>query len=324
MGTSAAALTAILLTERSVPSDAPPLSAAEFWPLVHRVGVDELPEKGLAQPLDLGRSRVIDQARVDALLARSTAMAFELDRLAQSGITVLSALDGNYPDRLRRRLGDAAPPLLYVAGDPALFTREALAIVGSRGVSSRAAEVARHAARRAVGERLAVVSGGASGVDQLAMSSAWDAGGVVIGVLSEGLDRPLRLRENRTAVLEDRALLCSPYRPSAGFSVGNAMARNKLVYAQSTVAFVVATDEGSGGTWAGATEALKKRFVPVAVWMGVDSGPGNAALVERGARAVYALDDLVDLLAARETISGDTASAAPAPTATQLGLDLSP
>jgi predicted Rossmann fold nucleotide-binding protein DprA/Smf involved in DNA uptake len=191
-------------------------------------------------------------------------------------------------------------------------------------VSPAAAEVARHAARCAVGEGLAVVSGGARGVDKLAMSSAWDAGGVVIGVLSEGLDRPLRLRENRHAVLEDRALLCSPYRPSAGFSVGNAMARNKLVYAQSTVALVVATDEGSGGTWAGATEALKKRFVPVAVWMGGDAGPGNAALVERGARPVDALDDLVDLLAARETISGDTASATPAPTATQLGLDLSP
>jgi len=322
MGTSAAALTAILLTERSVPSDAPPLSAAEFWPLVRRIDIDELPERGLAQPVELGRSRVVDQERLDALLSRSTAMAFELDRLAQSGITVLSALDGSYPDRLRRRLGDAAPPLLYIAGDPALLGGEALAIVGSRGVSPGAAEVARHAARRAVGEGLAVVSGGAKGVDQLAMSSAWDAGGVVIGVLSEGLDRPLRSRENRTAVLEGRALLCSPYQPSAGFSVGNAMARNKIVYAQSTVAFVVATDEATGGTWAGATEALKKGFAPVVVWVGEDTGPGNAALVERGARPVNNLDALADLLAARDTISGDNASATPAPAATQLGLDL--
>jgi predicted Rossmann fold nucleotide-binding protein DprA/Smf involved in DNA uptake len=135
------------------------------------------------------------------------------------------------------------------------------------------------------------------------MSAAWDADGVVVGVLSQGLDRALRLRENRAAVLEGRALLCSPYSPSAGFSVGNAMARNKIVYAQSSAAFVVATDEGSGGTWAGATEALSKGYAPVAVWMGDDAGPGNAALVKQGATPVEAMDELADLLAAPETLS---------------------
>lgn len=185
------------------------------------------------------------------------------------------------------------------------------------------AEVARQAARRAVGEGFAVVSGGARGVDQVAMSAAWDADGVVVGVLSQGLDRALRLRENRAAVLEGRALLCSPYSPSAGFSVGNAMARNKIVYAQSSAAFVVATDEGSGGTWAGATEALSKGYAPVAVWMGDDAGPGNAALVKQGATPVEAMDELADLLAAPETLSAATAPANPATTATQLGLDLS-
>lgn len=322
MSPSSASLTAILLTERSVPSDASPLSASEFWPLVRSVDIERLVERGMNEPLDLGRSRIIDQQRLDGLLARSTAVAFELDRLAQTGIRVLSALDDPYPERLRDRLGDAAPPLLYVAGDAGLFDRDALAIVGSRGVSEVGAQVARHAAKHAVAHGYAVVSGGARGVDQLAMSASWNAGGEVIGFLSEGLDRALRTRENRAAVVDGRALLCSPYKPTAGFTAGNAMARNKLIYAQSTVTFIVATDEGSGGTWAGATEALKKGLAPVAVWMGAGAGPGNAGLVDLGATPVEDLDQLVALLTAPESVRSAAGTPTPPVTVTQLGLDL--
>src|SRR5690606_998722 len=116
-------------------------------------------------------------------------MAFEVDRLEQSGIAVVSALDDAYPRRLRQRLGDGAPPLLYVAGDVALLARDSLASVGSRTVDEAGAAVARRAARVAVERGLAVVSGGARGVDQLAMLEAWESGGVAVGVLSEGLVR---------------------------------------------------------------------------------------------------------------------------------------
>jgi predicted Rossmann fold nucleotide-binding protein DprA/Smf involved in DNA uptake len=315
-------LTAILLTERSVPSDAPPLSASEFWALVNRFDLAQVAEEGLPASVEVGRSRTVDRDRVDSLLARSTSVAFELDRLHQSGVMVLSALEDAYPQHVRQRLGASAPPLLYVAGDTSLFTKESLAIVGSRGVSPAGAGIARDAARLAVREGLAVVSGGARGVDQLAMAAAWEAGGVVVAVLSEGLDRPLRARDNRAAVLDGRALLCSPYKPAAGFSAGNAMARNKIVYAQSSLALVVASDEGSGGTWAGATEALTRRLSPVAVWTGEGAGPGNVALVERGAAPV---DDLAHLLTTRDrrvpaTLSDRSDRAA---TGTQLGLDLS-
>jgi hypothetical protein len=37
----------------------------------------------------------------------------------------------------------------------------------------------------------------------------------------------------------------------------------------------------SGGTWAGATEALKKNTATVLVWRGEGERPGNAALVDR-------------------------------------------
>ena len=59
--------------------------------------------------------------------------------------------------------------------------------------------------------------------------------------------------------------MVSPYHPTAGFSAGAAMGRNKLVYALSDVAVVVSSGQASGGTWTGASEALKAGWVPVLV-----------------------------------------------------------
>ena len=42
----------------------------------------------------------------------------------------------------------------------------------------------------------------------------------------------------------------------------------------------------------GAVEALRDGFSDVAAWVGDGAGPGNAALVERGARAVTDLSEL--------------------------------
>jgi predicted Rossmann fold nucleotide-binding protein DprA/Smf involved in DNA uptake len=319
MAMSPAALAAILLTDRNLPSDAPPLTALEFWPLVRSVDFEELAAGHGGVHGAAGEARSVEPERIDALLARGTSMAFELDRLRQSGISVISALDDDYPGRLRDRLGDGAPPLLYAAGDVSLFSRKSLAIVGSRDVDEAGADVARRAARAAAERGMSVVSGGARGVDQLAMSAAWDADGAVLGVLSEGLERALRSGENRAAVLEGRALLCSPYKPTAGFSTGNAMGRNKIVYALSDVALVVASDEGSGGTWAGATEALKKHLAPIVAWMGDGAGTGNAALVTRGATPV---SDVTELFTIDVDGVGASTREVAAQAATQLGFDL--
>ncbi|MEX1037654.1 MAG: DNA-processing protein DprA, partial [Acidimicrobiia bacterium] len=85
--------------------------------------------------------------------------------------------------------------------------------------------------------------------------------------------------------------------PSAGFSAGAAMSRNKVIYGLSIATVVVAADKDSGGTWAGATEALKKNISSVLVWRGEGEGPGNATLVDRGAVPIDTVSDLGSLLA---------------------------
>jgi predicted Rossmann fold nucleotide-binding protein DprA/Smf involved in DNA uptake len=127
------------------------------------------------------------------------------------------------------------------------------------------------------------VSGGARGVDVTAMRAAFDAGGSVIGVVPEGVERRLRDASTRSAVGDGSAVIVSPYHPMAGFNAGAAMGRNKLIYALADVAVVVSSAEGSGGTWAGAIEAIAGGWVPVLVREAEGMPAGNAALINRGA-----------------------------------------
>ena len=100
------------------------------------------------------------------------------------------------------------------------------------------------------------------------MAAALDAGGVVVGVPAEGIRKVSRNAEIRRRVHGGELCIASPFAPDTPFQAGNAMGRNKIIYALSTVTFVVSSDEESGGTWAGAKEALDKRYAPVAVWTG--------------------------------------------------------
>ena len=74
------------------------------------------------------------------------------------------------------------------------------------------------------------------------------------------------------------------------------MGRNKLIYTQAALTVVVASDHGNGGTWAGATEALKKGYGKVVVWRGDGEGPGNKTLQKLGATPLFNPDEIQTLL----------------------------
>ncbi|MCB1247668.1 MAG: DNA-processing protein DprA, partial [Acidimicrobiia bacterium] len=219
--------------------------------------------------------------------------------LERRGIHVVTIDDERYPAAYRPKLGDLAPPILYAVGNLGLLQEPGIGIVGSRNVIPEGKEFAEEVARRAVAEGLPVVSGGARGVDQFAMNAAFMAGGSVVGVLADSLQKKLQTSEMLGAIDAGSVCLVSQQIPSAGFTPASAMARNKLVYALTTTTVVVASDHERGGTWAGATEALKKQLSDVAVWMGGGGGPGNGPLADLGARAVGSVsavfDESVDL-----------------------------
>jgi predicted Rossmann fold nucleotide-binding protein DprA/Smf involved in DNA uptake len=106
-------------------------------------------------------------------------------------------------------------------------------------------------------------SGGAKGVDTLSMDAALEARGTAVGVLADSLERAVK--GQKEALSRGDLCLVTPYSPNAGFSVGAAMGRNRLIYCLADHAIVVAFDAETGGTWAGATETLKNKWVPVFV-----------------------------------------------------------
>lgn len=240
------------------------------------LSLDSLPE--LAEETGIGRDRLV------ALLKRGVKLGFAVEKWNQSGIWVVSRSDTDYPTRYKEHLKEKAPPVLFGAGDRALLRGGGLAIVGSRNVDARNAGFARDVAAGCARGGLPVVSGGAHGVDQAAMTGALEAGGTVLGVLADSLLRRSVSREARPALAEGRLLLISPYHPEAGFNVGNAMGRNKLIYALADYGLVVVSDHKKGGTWAGAEEELKRRpGRSIFVQLAADAPLGNRKLRDLGA-----------------------------------------
>lgn len=226
----------------------------------------------------------LDQAKVTALLRRGTALALATEKWRRTGLWILSRSDVAYPKRLKKKLGQSAPPLLYGAGDPALLEIGGVAIVGSRDVSQAGLEFTQELAHACVREGLGVVSGGAKGVDAAAMQTCGEAGGMVVGVLAADLMRASVNRQNRRGLTSGQLVLVSPFNPEAGFNAGNAMARNRYIYALADYAVVVDSAEGEGGTWAGATEDLRHGWTPLFVRDAEDK-PGNRALIAKGTRS---------------------------------------
>mgnify|MGYP001822379655 CR=1 FL=1 len=106
------------------------------------------------------------------LLADAAPATVAAADLGNKGIWTLTVADDDYPAPLHERLGTLAPPVIFGAGTTSLLAESGIAIVGSRNVNEEGAVAAADVARTAVEAGYTVVSGGARGVDQLAMNAA--------------------------------------------------------------------------------------------------------------------------------------------------------
>ena len=173
---------------------------------------------------------------------------------------------------------------MYGCGDISLVETGGLAVVGSRHVDDSLIDYTITVGGLAARAGRTIVSGGAKGIDQAAMRGALEAGGRAVGVLADSLEKTAMNRENRNFIIDGQLVLLSPYDPSAGFNVGNAMQRNRLIYALADAALVVSSDLKKGGTWAGAVQQLEKlHLVPVYVRSTGQSSAGLDALRKKGA-----------------------------------------
>lgn len=280
-------LTAPLIAGRGR-SSADLLSLSEYKRLARHLREIQSQPADLVSPdaADLMRAcqPVVDAARLQSLLGRGFLLSQVIERWQARAIWVVSRADAEYPRRLKVRLREDAPAVLYGCGDIALLESGGLAVVGSRHVDDSLIDYTMAVGRLAARAGRTLVSGGAKGIDQAAMRGALEAGGKVSGVLADSLEKTTMNREHRNLLLDGQLVLISPYDPSAGFNVGNAMQRNKLIYALADASLVVSSDMNKGGTWTGAVEQLDKlKFVPVYVRSTGGSSPGLDALRSKGA-----------------------------------------
>jgi predicted Rossmann fold nucleotide-binding protein DprA/Smf involved in DNA uptake len=222
-------------------------------------------------------------SRIVKSLGRLSEIRCELEALDSRGIWAVTRLDEKYPQQLRRALKHHAPVVMFGAGDIRSSQAGGLAVVGSRNVDEAGAAGARELGGAAARGGLVLISGCARGTDRLAMEGAIVAGGRSVGVLAESLEGMLRKREVQELVRESQLILLTQELPDTPFSVPIALARNRLIYALAEFAVVVSSDYRTGGTWAGATAALKSGWCPVFARVGSAVPEGNKRLVEAGA-----------------------------------------
>lgn len=108
----------------------------------------------------------------------------ELAEISKRGARLIAVGEQDYPPALAA--ADGAPPLITVAGDPEIFQRPAVAIVGGRNASSAGRSFAGQIASELGAAGWLIVSGLARGVDAAAHAASVRTG--TAAVFAGGLD----------------------------------------------------------------------------------------------------------------------------------------
>lgn len=281
-----------------------PLTLKEWNELLDRVaGQGQQPGVVMEQNQGFLRENGYSQEymeRIKRLLSRGGTVAFKLNDLEGKGIDIVTQFDGDYPVLMKRRLKKKTPPLLFYSGDIGLAKKIGIGVAGSRNVDEAGIRFTQRLVEKAAAERLVVYSGGAKGVDAAAERAAVESGSAAVSFVAESMISKINKKDILDAIISKKCLLLSDVKPEAGFSAARAMNRNKYIYTSSYGTFVVASDYNKGGTWTGATEAMKNEWTKVLVWNHREY-EGNARLMEKGA-IPYELSEapLLELLTKKE------------------------
>lgn len=245
-----------------------------------------LKEAGLSD--SIVQSILTERKRLDP-----DALIAELD---QKGIGVCCVDDDAYLQLLKEIV--TSPPILYYVGTPETFMRKAVAIVGTRLMTSYGKMITGEITEALVSHGFTVVSGLARGVDGAAHAKALSLGGETIAVLGCGVDviYPPEHR-NIAASIVRHGLLVSDYAPGTQPERQNFPPRNRIISGLSLCTIVIEAGEKSGSliTARFAAEQGREVFV-VPGNLRSPQSVGTNRLIRDGARPLLSADELLSFL----------------------------
>lgn len=219
-----------------------------------------------------------------------------MERARELGARVLFPGRADWPVQLQ---GLPFPPVLYVRGKLSASQRR-VALVGSRDSDPYGLELSSFLAQSLARRGVAVISGGAVGVDGAAHRAALAVGGSTAAVLGSGVDRayPGEHRALFTEMVARGGAVVSHFPPGTPGVPQNFVVRNRLIAALCDAVIVVRAGASSGalGT-AQAAVALKRPLFAVPGDVTCPLSEGCNALLESGAaRALVGLEGVARAL----------------------------
>jgi DNA processing protein len=258
----------------------------------------------------------VRRGQVADALAQHTEARREIDRaaadlelLARRGGRLIAPGDAEWPvlaftafaSTAAAARPQAKPPMvLWVLGPQRIdeTAQRAAAIVGTRAASAYGEHVAADLAAGLVERDVAVISGGAYGIDGTAHRATLAAGGVTVVVLAGGFDIPYPA--GHSALLHrigEHGLIISEYPPGVRPARHRFLTRNRLVAAFAGATVVVEAGLRSGAANTAAWAHSLGRIVGAVP--GPVTSPASAGchvLLRGGAEVVTRVEDIVELV----------------------------
>ena len=291
---------------------------AQLGDLVRRVGPVEAAER-------------VRRGEVDSTVAQRTearrendCAAEDLELLHKRGGRLVTPQDDEWPglafasfagSPVRDKPEGRAPLALWVIGPLRLdeVTQQAAAIVGTRAATAYGQHVAADLAAGLAEHDVAVVSGGAYGIDGAAHRAALASDGVTLAVLAGGVD--VLYPAGHSALLHRVAgsgLLVSEYPPGVRPARHRFLTRNRLVAALSGATVVVEAEIRSGAASTAAwARALGRVVCAVPGPVTSAASTGCHVLLRSGAELVTRADDVREIIGR----AGEFADELPRPSA---------
>ncbi|MDO8570744.1 MAG: DNA-processing protein DprA [Candidatus Daviesbacteria bacterium] len=220
-----------------------------------------------------------------------------IESIKKSGISWITLFDENYP-KLLKEIYDP-PVILFYKGEILESDKKAIAVVGTRKMTSYGKLVTEKLTKELIGFGVTIVSGLARGVDTEAHKCAISANGRTLAVLGGGLNHvfPPENIELAKKISSGFGAIISEFPPDHPSLPGNFPARNRIISGLSRGVLVTEAAEDSGSliTARLALEQGRDVFaVPGPITSDLSKGPSS--LIKAGARLVTSASEILEEL----------------------------